>query len=339
MLKATITASRSLSDVNQACSRLPDPGMLISLIPLMESRASNEIENIVTTNDELFQASNDILTDMTPQLKEAMRYTGALHAGCESLSTRPITTHTAKQIRTHIRGHEAEIRDRSGTYIGDPRTRERIYTPPEGRDVIMSHLAAWESFLHSDTDLDPLVIMALAHYQFEAIHPFHDGNGRTGRIFNLLILIEKGLLRQPILYLSGHILRHKDVYYRRLQGVTRRGEWEPWILFMLDGVREIADWTLRLIDDTQSLQEEMASRIRTKHPHMPPEALCRLAFATPYLRIDNIVAEDLAGRQTAAKWLNSLAEDGLLTKRKIGRRNIYINQRLLDRLFTTPLSG
>lgn len=179
--------------------------------------------------------------------------------------------------------------------------------------------------------------MALAHYQFEAIHPFHDGNGRTGRILNLLILIEKGLLDLPILYLSGHILRHKDIYYRRLQGVTRRGEWEPWILFMLEGIAEVATWTLQIIDDTQKMQEDLEARIRDHHPHMPPVSLCRLAFSQPYLRIDNIIEDGLAQRQTAAKWLNALAADGLLEKRRIGRRNIYVNRRLPDRLFTTPL--
>lgn len=213
VLKATITASRALARLDGAYKRLPDPTMLINLIPLMEAQASSEIENIVTTNDELFKAANGALPDVTPQVKEALRYREALRAGHESLATRPITTKTAIEVCSHIHARTAIIRDQPGTYIGNPTTGNRMYTPPEGRDVILDHLSAWERFLHSNHGLDPLVVMALSHYQFEAIHPFFDGNGRTGRVLNLLILIETGLLQLPILYLSGHVMRHKDTYY------------------------------------------------------------------------------------------------------------------------------
>ena len=254
VLKATITASRALARLDGAYKRLPDPTMLINLIPLMEAQASSEIENIVTTNDELFKAANGALPDVTPQVKEALRYREALRAGHESLATRPITTKTAIEVCSHIHARTAIIRDQPGTYIGNPTTGNRMYTPPEGRDVILDHLSAWERFLHSNHGLDPLVVMALSHYQFEAIHPFFDGNGRTGRVLNLLILIETGLLQLPILYLSGHVMRHKDTYYERLDAVTREDAWEPWILFMLDGVESTARWTLDLVETTDTMR-------------------------------------------------------------------------------------
>ena len=337
VLKATITASRALARLDGAYKRLPDPTMLINLIPLMEAQASSEIENIVTTNDELFKAANGALPDVTPQVKEALRYREALRAGHESLATRPITTKTAVEVCSHIHARTAIIRNQPGTYIGNPTTGQRIYTPPEGRDVILDHLSAWERFINGDHGLDPLVVMALAHYQFEAIHPFFDGNGRTGRILNMLILIQTELLRLPILYLSGHIVRHKDTYYERLNAVTRNNEWEPWILFMLSGVESTAQWTLDLVEKTDQMRVEMEQQIRDHNSKLPAASLARMMFSQPYLRIDNIVEAGLAKRQTAAHWLTDLADSGLISKERVGRNVVFINNRLLQTLFHTPL--
>ncbi|WP_168195076.1 Fic family protein [Corynebacterium sp. sy039] len=337
VLKATVSASRALARLDGACKRLPDPTMLINLIPLLEAQASNEIENVVTTNDELFKAAHGVLATMTPQVKEALRYREALRVGYEEIGTRPITTKTAITVCSHIQAQSAQIRSQPGTYIGNPLTGNRIYTPPEGKDVILQHLSAWEKFLHADHGLDPLIVMAMAHYQFEAIHPFYDGNGRTGRVLNLLILIEKGLLELPILYLSGHIMRHKDMYYRYLNAVTRNDEWEPWILFMLSGIESTATWTLNLVDVTDALRTDMESRIRNVNPKLPAGDLTRLLFTQPYLRIENIVNAGLAGRQTAARWLNDLAHHGVIGKEKVGRGSVYINSELLRTLFEMPL--
>lgn len=337
VLKATITASRALARLDGAYKRLPDPTMLINLIPLMEAQASSEIENIVTTNDELFKAANGALPDVTPQVKEALRYREALRAGHESLATRPITTKTAVEVCSHIHARTAIIRNQPGTYIGNPTTGNRIYTPPEGRGVILDHLSAWERFLHSDHGLDPLVVMALSHYQFEAIHPFFDGNGRTGRVLNLLILIETGLLQLPILYLSGHIMRHKDTYYEQLNAVTREDAWEPWILFMLDGVESTARWTLDLVETTDTMRAAMETEIRALNSKVPAASLTRLLFSQPYLRIDNVVEAGLAKRQTAARWLTEISDTGLVVKEKVGRNVVFINTRLLQTLFQTPL--
>ncbi len=337
VLKATIAASRALARLDGAYKRLPDPTMLINLIPLMEAQASSEIENIVTTNDKLFKAASGALPTMTPQVKEALRYREALHAGYKSLSSRPITTATAVDVCSHLQASPARVRDQPGTYIGTPGTHTRIYTPPEGRDVILDHLSAWERFIHGDHGMDPLVMMALAHYQFEAIHPFFDGNGRTGRILNMLLLIETGLLQLPILYLSGHIMRHKDIYYERLNAVTRDDQWEPWVLFMLSGVESTAQWTLDLVERTDHMRAGMEQAIRNHNSKMPAASLARLLFSQPYLRIENVVDAGLAKRQTAAIWLTSLSEAGLIIKERVGRSVLFINTVLLQTLFDTPL--
>ncbi len=240
---------------------------------------------------------------------------------------------------SHLQARPATIRDQPGTYIGNPTTQRRIYTPPEGRSVILDRLSAWERFIHGDHGLDPLVVMALAHYQFEAIHPFFDGNGRTGRILNLLLLIETGLLQLPVLYLSGHIMRHKDTYYERLNAVTRNDEWEPWILFMLAGVEATASWTLNLVETTDQMRSHMEREIRVHGPNLPAASLARLLFSQPYLRIENVVDAGLAHRQTAARWLTDLAGAGLIVKERIGRSVVFINTRLLDTLFRAPLPG
>ncbi len=337
VLKATVAASRALARLDGACKRLPDPTMLINLIPLMEAQASNEIENIVTTNDELFRAAQGALVVTTPQIKEALRYREALRAGFESLDDRPVTTQTAIDICSRIHGRPAIIRNVPGTDIGNPSTGARIYTPPEGHGLLLDHLGAWERFINMDETHDPLVIMALAHYQFEAIHPFFDGNGRTGRILNLLILIQSELLELPILYLSGHIMRHKDEYYERLNAVTRSGDWESWILFMLAGVESTARWTLDLIEQTDEVRVLVEQQIRSLNPRLPAGDLTRLLFAQPYLRIETVVEAGLAQRQTASKWLTEIADGGVIAKEKVGRHLIFINHRLLDALFSGPL--
>ncbi|MFY9262299.1 MAG: Fic family protein [Actinomycetaceae bacterium] len=337
VLKKTVAASRALARLDGACKRLPDPTMLINLIPLLEAQASSEIENIVTTNDELFKAATGTFTNISPQTKEALRYREALRGGFDSLPEHPITTKTALEVCSTIHGRPARIRNTPGTYIGNPATKERTYTPPEGKDTILRHMSNWEKFVHSQTDLDPLVLMAVAHYQFEAIHPFYDGNGRTGRILNLLLLIEKGLLELPIIYLSGHILRHKETYYDLLNQVTREEAWEAWILFMLAGVESTATWTLNIVEETDRLRLSTLEKIRESSPRLPATELAQLLFTQPYLRIDNVVDAGLAKRQTASSWLNELSENGVLIREKIGRHVVFVNHLLLDKLFITEL--
>lgn len=335
VLKAVIRAREQLAALDTACRLIPNPYIITSTIPLREAQASTEIENIVTTNDELFRAAWNVDLDPTPATKEALRYREALNAGVANLTDRPVSLKSAEQIGSILLGRPALIRSTPGTYIGDPRRGTRVYTPPEGKEVLEGHLAAWERFIYSEHGVDPLVLMAMTHYQFEAIHPFHDGNGRTGRILNVLLLIQEGLLRLPVLYLSGFIVSNKDSYYRLLRGVAENSEWEQWILFMVRGVEEAAREAFELIGRLRGLQEDTAARIRSLGGSVPAAEMAELLIINPYIRIQDVVDSGLAKRQTASVWLSSLVEAGMLVEVKIGRQKIFINSAALNILTST----
>lgn len=330
VLKAVIRAREQLAVLDTACRLIPNPHIITSTIPLREAQASSEIENIVTTNDELFRAAWGVDVAPSPATKEALRYSEALHRGVELLTDRPVSVKTAVEIGTVLQGRTALIRANPGTFIGDPAKRVRIYTPPEGRDVIEGHLASWERFIYSDHGLDPLVLLALTHYQFEAIHPFYDGNGRTGRILNVLLLIQEKLLELPVLYLSGYIVANKSEYYRLLRGVTEQGDWEEWVLFMVQGVEQAAREAYQLIDRLRKLQDQLVIEIRGLGGIQPAAELAELLMVNPYVRIQDIISAGLAQRQTASGWLASLVEVGILREMKVGRQKIFINPRALD---------
>lgn len=335
VLKSVVAASRHLASLDMACKRLPDPSLLINIAPLLEAQASSEIENIVTTNDELFRAAHNALDEpLSPAVKEALRYRGALKAGFEHLQQRPLSFQTALAVASDLIGSEAQVRSMPGTFIGNPATRERAYTPPEGRAVILDKLADWERFIHDHEPLDPIVAMALQHYQFEAIHPFHDGNGRTGRILNLLCLKEYGLLELPVLYLSGYFVRRKDEYYRLLRAVTEEDAWEDWVTYVTTGVSEAAQSALHLAERVLEARDLLETAIRTGHARMPAADLATLLNRQPYARIDDVVGLGLAKRATASSWLNELADAGLVVRQKIGRGLVFINVDLLSRIFT-----
>lgn len=222
------------------------------------------------------------------------------------------------------------VRTLPGTFIGNPATRKAIYTPPTGAPVIRDELANWESFLHEQSGLDPLIVMAIAPYQFEAIHPFEDGNGRAGRILNILYLVHAQLLQNPILYLSRFIIQQKDDYYRLLLAVTREGAWEDWILFMLRGVQETAINTLRKIDEIQELQNEVRGQIRELTTAGSNSDLLDVLFENPYCRIANVIERCRVSRPTATSWLNALSGSGVLTDVKVGRDRLFINARFFE---------
>ena len=268
VLKQCVTARAALAELKQAAALIPNPAMLINTLPLLEARASSEIENIVTTADKLFRhLQADSGAD--PATREALRYRRALLEGVKALKTRPLTTGTAESICTRIKGVEMSVRKVTGTALANDATGEVVYTPPEGEARIRDLLANWERFLHEEETLDPLVRMAAAHYQFEAIHPFTDGNGRTGRVLNSLFLVEQGLLPLPILYLSRYIIAHKADYYRLLLAVTREGAWEPWLLYMLRAVEDTAGWTTAKIGAVRKLAAGTAEYVRAKLPTLP----------------------------------------------------------------------
>lgn len=328
VLKAAVDARAAVAALDQAARRMTNPDVLINAIPLLEAQASSEIENIVTTTDELFRYSADD-APASAETKETLRYRTALFAGMRSIRKRPISVTTATEICTIIQQREMDVRTLPGTVIANPQTRTAIYTPPEGEARIRGLLSNWTEFVHTARSLDPLVRMAVAHYQFEAIHPFVDGNGRTGRILNILLLLDAGLLNDPILYLSRAIIRQKDQYYRLLLDVTRSGAWEPWVLFMLRAVADTARATLEKIDMVGALQDEVRASARDTAAG-PNSDLLDVLFEQPYCRISNVAERCHVTRQTASKWLHELAARGIVVDVKRGREHLFINRRFLD---------
>lgn len=333
VLKACIKAQASLAGLRGMAGRIPNQGMLINIIPMLEAQASSAIENIVTTTDRLFQYANEAQqAQADPATKEALRYRTALHRGYRSLAERPLTTATAVDVCRTIKGVEIGVRRVPGTALMNDATQRIIYTPPEGEAAIRDLLADWERFIHTQQDIDPLVRMAVMHYQFEAIHPFSDGNGRTGRVLNLLFLISESLLDLPILYLSRYIIQHKQEYYRLLMKVTTENAWEEWILYMLEAVHSTAEWTSAKIKAICDLIEKTREQIRRQTPKSYSYELVDLIFMQPYCRISNLVEREIAQRQTASKMLKDLVAQKVLQEITVGREKVFINLELMTLL-------
>jgi Fic family protein len=334
VLKACIPARAALAELKQAGELLPNQALLINTLPLLEAKDSSEIENVVTTSDKLFQYAQQG-SGADPATKEALRYRTALYQGYKALKDRPLNTSTAVIICSTIKGADMDIRRVPGTAIANTFSGEIIYTPPVGEAHIRDLLGNWERFMHSESsNLDPLVTMAVAHYQFEAIHPFTDGNGRTGRVLNILYLIEKELLTLPILYLSHYILRHKSDYYRLLTAVTREQRWQEWLLFMLNAVSETARWTSHKIAAVRSLIEHTSDYVQQQLPKIYSHELVQIIFAQPYCRIQNLVEAGIAQRQTASTYLKKLAEIGVLRETQVGKEKLFVHPKLMQ-LITT----
>lgn len=337
VLKQCITARAAVAELRQAAELIPNQAILISTLPLLEAQASSEIENIITSTDQLFlHLTHNEHAD--PATREALRYREALFEGYKALATHPLTTRTAEIICTRIKGVEMTVRRLPGTALHSTRTNEVVYTPPEGESLLRDKLANWERFMHNSTDLDPLVRMAIAHYQFEAIHPFTDGNGRTGRVINSLYLIEQELLTLPILYLSRFINQTRSEYYRLLLRVTTDGDWESWLLYLLRGIEDTARWTIDKIAAIRALSAETAAYVKRERPKIYSHELLALIFELPYCRIANVTQRGIAKRQTASVYLKQLASIGVLTERPVGTEKIFVNPRLMQ-LLTTDYNG
>ncbi len=333
VLKQCIRSRTALAELNQAADFLPDKELLINVMPLLEARASSEIENIVTTTDRLFRSTILEKQVIDSATKEALSYRKALHAGFQSIMERPLSTSTAEAICSVIKGKEMRIRQVPGTTLMNDRTGETIYTPPAGEHLIREKLSNWERFIHdAETELDPLIVMAVAHYQFEAIHPFADGNGRTGRVINLLLLVSLGLLKAPILYHSRGIIRRKEEYYRNLTAVTSRQDWETWILYILEIIEESARWTYRKIEEIRQLRSTTKTRLKEDHANIYSAELLDVLFHQPYCRIADLVSAGIAKRQAASTYLRQLVDAGLLAEEKIGREKLFIHQAFLKLL-------
>lgn len=332
VLKQCIAARTALAELKGSAELLPNQGMLINTLPLLEARASSEIENIVTTTDRLFQFRN-FGEQADPATKEALRYGTALLEGFRSLERHPLSTRTAEEICSQIKGTEMRVRVVPGTALANEQSGEVIYTPPTGEDRLRAMLGNWENFLHRETGIDPLIRLAVGHYQFEAIHPFTDGNGRTGRVINSLFLISENLLTLPVLYLSRYIIEHKEDYYRLLLGVTRNADWEPWILYMLRAVEETAKWTTAKIEAIRRLSIHTIETVRRAAPKIYSRELVDLIFEQPYCRIQDVAtATGIAARQTASRHLKQLAKIGVLQEMAFGREKLFIHPKLMKLL-------
>lgn len=337
VLKAAIDARASLARLDQAAASIPDPTILINTIPLIEAQASSEIENIVTTADALFRFLDDD-DSADPATREALRYRTALRVGYDALEERGLTAATATRICTTIKGRDMRVRGLPGTHLAHPITGEVTYTPPDGKEIIQEKLSEWERFVHADNGLDPLVRMAVAHYQFEAIHPYADGNGRTGRIINILMLCHLGLLASPILYLSRYIIATKDDYYRHLLAVTGEGAWEDWTVYMLHGVDQTSRSVLSKITAIIELADDFARRARAVTRGGSDRELLAVLFEQPYCRIPTVVSRTGVSRPTATKRLEALADAGMLGDIKVGRDRLFINRELLQVLTRSELN-
>ncbi len=330
VLKKCITARAALAELKQAAQRIPNQTMLINTLPLLESQASSEIENIVTTTDRLFQHQQQS-EHADPVTKEALRYSRALLEGFQSLVKRPLTTQTAEEVCSTIKGVEMRVRRVPGTALAKE-SGKIVYTPPDGEALLRDLLANWEKFLHNEQDLDPLIRLAVGHYQFEAIHPFTDGNGRTGRVLNSLFLIHEDLLTLPILYLSRYIIANKKDYYRLLLEVTRKQSWEAWLLFMIEGIQQTAEWTKAKIEAICNLLDHTCTYARDRLGRTYSYELISLIFELPYCRIQNVVDQGIAGRQAASRSLKKLVELDVLAEHVEGREKLFLHPRLLHLL-------
>ncbi len=332
ILKRCIRARVALAELKQAAELIPNSAVLVNALPLLEAQASSEIENIVTTTDKLFEFA-DIAEDRADAAtKEALRYRTALYEGTKMVQRGMLTTDMAIQICSTVKGMELDIRAESGTTLKSRMTGEVIYTPPVGQKLLIEKLDNWAAFMHEQTDIDPLVRMAIQHYQFEAIHPFVDGNGRTGRILNILFLVQLGLLDSPILYLSRYIIMNKAAYYRLLKQITHEQDWASWILFILDGVEETCNWTTDKIKAIRELMEHTAEYVQARLPKIYSWEFVALLFQQPYCRIGNLVDAGIAKRQTASVYLKQLCDIGVLKELKSGRETLFVHPKYIELL-------
>jgi Fic family protein len=333
-LKKAISAGRALAELKGVGETIPNQAILVNSIILQEAKASSEIENIITTHDALFRAFSANTGQIDPATKEVLRYREALWEGFSGLKDRPfLTTNLFIRIVQTIRANKAGIRNTPGTKVANAVTGEVVFTPPEGEAIIRDKLKNLEDYIHAENEVDPLIKLALIHYQFEVIHPFTDGNGRTGRILNILYLTQKHLLDLPVLYLSKYIIERKSNYYRLLRGVTEHKEWEPWILYMLDAVEQTALYTrdkmlairALLIKTLEFTKENLPSRAYSKD-------LIELLFHQPYTKARFLVDAGIAERKTATNYLKELEKIGVLQLQKVGKENLYLNKELFEAL-------
>jgi Fic family protein len=334
ILKCLPQAHAYLAELKGLVSIIPNQNILINTLGLQEAKDSSAIENIITTHDELFKSELNLEIVNSMNAKEVQNYISALKIGFELTSKSGLLTNNiVLKIQEELEQNKAGLRKLPGTVLKNAATGEIVYTPPQDYEDIKMLMSNLERFINEKQicDYDPIIKMAIIHYQFESIHPFYDGNGRTGRIINILYLILENLQNLPILYLSSYIIKHKTTYYRLLQEVREKNNWEEWLLFMINGVEQTAKETIELIVQIKELMRKYKHTLRDNYKFYSQELLDNL-FKHPYTKIEFVVKDLNVSRITAANYLNKLAEDGLLKKEKLGTGNYYVNTSLLELL-------
>ncbi len=334
VLKALPKAHFALAELKGIASSIPNQSILINTLGLQEAKDSSEIENIITTHDDLYKTGLNLDAVKSLNAKEVQNYITALKKGFELITASGLLSNkTILQIQEALEDNKAGFRKLPGTELKNATTGEVVYTPPQNNTAILDFMSNLERYINEADfqDIDPIIKMAIIHFQFESIHPFYDGNGRTGRIINILYLILENLQSLPILYLSNYIIRHKSEYYQFLQKVRDDNEWEDWILFMIKGVEITAKETTALILRMKDLMLDFKHRLRDNYKFYSQDLLNNL-FKHPYTKIEFIVKDLGVSRLTASNYLNKLTEDGILRKEKLGTGNYYINIQLVELL-------
>ncbi len=333
VLRQVAITAAVVGELKGLASTLPNPNILLNAVILKEATASSEIENIITTQDKLYQALTIKTLQTDAATKEVLRYREALLTGFHFLTKHGfISTNAIIQIQQVLEENSASIRRLPGTALKNAMTGATIYTPPDDYDTIMDLMQNLEDYIHEENGVSPYIKMAVQHYQFESIHPFYDGNGRTGRILNVLFLILKDCLGQPILYHSKYIIENKADYYRLLQEVRTKENWEDWILFMAKGVEETAKQTIGKILQINELFQLTLEKIKQEKPKVYSKEFLELLFVQPYCRIETVVEHLGITRPTASRYLNELAKLGILRKQQVWKETLFIHQRLSDML-------
>lgn len=330
VIKKLIATSRSLAQFNGTIRNLPNPNLFIDTIHIQEAKGSSEIENIITTNDEVYKTFIADKQFKNSNEKEVISYKKALFHGLKALETRPfLNTNLYIELMQIIKQNNSSIRNTPGTFLAG-NDGKPVYTPPTGEDVIRQKLAQLDLFINEHSDYDPLIKLALIHYQFEAIHPFTDGNGRTGRIIMLLYLKLTGLLEFPALYLSEYIIEHKNDYYKKLNAVTQNAAWESWIIYILKMVDYASIKGLKRLETISESMNDSANEIKELLPKIYSKELVEVMFHLPYIKRQNLIDAELGTAKTVGNYLKELEKAGFLTSQKVGKEVLYLNIKLMD---------
>jgi len=333
VLRQLVKSSVALAELKGLANTLPNPNILLNAIILKEARASSEIENVITTQDKLYQALSAKNTQVDAATKEVLRYREAMLFGFHFIQKKGfLNTNAIIETQKVLEENNAGIRKLPGTALRNAATGKVIYTPPDDYDTILRLMKNLEEYLNEDDDISPLIKLAVQHYQFESIHPFYDGNGRTGRIINVLYLILHNLLESPILYLSAYIIDNKADYYRLLQEIRLKDNWEEWILYILKGVEATAKETISQVQEINKLFIKTQEKIKSEAEKSYNKELLELLFEHPYSKIDYLIERLKISRITASKYLKELEKLGILQSKKVWKETLYINTELFDLL-------